>query len=183
MKNLTIALALLASCSPDSAPSSPKQDPKDSAPADPPVARPASKIIAFDAPTGWVKEEPTNNMRKAQYRVPDKQKQAKDAVFTLSTTRTWGPESLQENIARWSSQMSSAEPKVESFQGKCKVSLVDLSGDYHSDFDPEPIPHARMLVAVLETEEAPWFFKVVGPLETVGGWREEFVTMLKAAHP
>ncbi len=182
MRNLTIALALLASCSPDPGPAAPKTDPAAEAPkADAP--RPAAKIIAFDAPSGWVKEEPTNNMRKAQYRVPDKQKQAKDAVFTLSTTRTWGPDSLQENLARWSSQMSGGEPKVETLQGKCKTTLVDLFGDYHSDFDPEPVPHARMLVAVVEVEEQPWFFKVVGPLETVSGWRDEFAAMVKAAHP
>jgi hypothetical protein len=186
MRNLPILLALLASCAPDSGPSGTKPEARGSAPAEPaasPAPRPAGKILSFDAPSGWAKEEPSNNMRKAQYRVPDKEKQAKDAVFTLSTTRSWGPDSLQENVARWASQMGGAEPKVESIQGKCKVSLVDLSGDYRSDFEPEPIEHARMLVAVVETEEAPWFFKLVGPVETVGGWREEFVAMLKSAHP
>ena len=182
MRNLTLALALLASCSPDSAPSTPKSDPAVEAPkVDAPRA--AGKIIGFDAPAGWVKEEPTNNMRKAQYRVSDKQKQAKDAVFTLSTTRTWGPDSLQENLARWSSQMGGAEPKVETIASKYKTTLVDLTGDYRSDFEPEPVPHARMLVAVVEIDEQPWFFKLVGPLETVGDWRDDFAAMLKTVHP
>lgn len=182
MKHLTALLLLLASCSPDAGPTASKTDP--AATPDPmPAPRPAGKIIAFTAPSGWILEEPTNNMRKAQYRVPDRQKQAKDALFVLSTTRAWGPESFQENLDRWSGQMGGASPKVETFVGQCKTTLVDLTGDYRSDFDPEPVPNARMFVAVVETAEAPWFFKLVGPQETVGGWRDEFVAMLKAAHP
>lgn len=180
MKKITLALALLASCSPDS-PSNPPTPP-DSSQADPAVPpRPAGKVIGFTAPSGWIKEEPSNNMRKAQYRVPDRQKQAKDATFTLSTTRIWGPDSFDENLGRWVAQMGGAKAKVEKFDGKHKVTLVDLSGDYRSDFEPEPIPNARMLLGLVEPGDQPWFFKIVGPIETVGGWRDEFVTMLKGA--
>jgi len=178
MKKLTLALALLASCSPDS-PATPPTPP-DEGPR-PPAA--AGKVIPFAAPSGWIKEEPTNNMRKAQYGVPDKEKQAKPGVFTLSTTRIWGAESFNENLQRWSAQMGGAQAKVETVPGKCKVTLVDITGDYRSDFEPDPVPKARMLLAVVETESAPWFFKVVGPAETVTGWRDEFVAMVKAAGP
>ena len=183
MKHLSLALLLLAACSPDPGPSSGKNEAAPTPDPAPATPRPAVKIITFAAPAGWIQEEPTNNMRKAQYRVPDKQKQAKDALFVLSTTRAWGPESMQENLDRWSSQMGGAAPKVETFVGACKVTVVDLTGDYRSDFEPEPVMGARMLVAVVETSEQPWFFKVVGPQETVGGWRDDFVTMLKAAKP
>lgn len=182
MKQLAFALLLLASCSPDPGPSG-KTDPAPTTDPAPATPRPAVKLIGFTAPAGWIQEEPTNNMRKAQYRVPDKQKQAKDALFVLSTTRTWSPESFQENLDRWSAQMGGAAPKVETFVGQCKTTLVDLTGDYRSDFDPEPVTGARMLVAIVETPDAPWFFKMVGPQETVGGWRDDFVAMLKAAHP
>ncbi len=181
MKNFAFALLLLASCSPDSpsnAPTPPKPQGETA-----PAAAPKSKVIAFAAPSGWIQEEPTNNMRKAQYSVPDKQKPAKPAVFTLSTTRLWGPESFQENLERWSAQMGGAKGKVESFVGKCKVTMVDLAGDYRSDFEPEPVPNARMLLAVVEADPSPWFFKVVGPVESVSGWRDEFVAMVKAAGP
>jgi len=185
MKNLALALLFLAACSPDAGPTASKTEPAPAPSPDPAPQppRPAVKLIDFSAPSGWEKQDPTNNMRKAQYLVHDRQKQAKDALFVLSTTRAWGPDSMQENLDRWSAQLGGATPKVETFVGQCKVTLVDLTGDYRSDFDPEPIPGARMFVAVVETPDAPWFFKLVGPQETVGGWREEFVTMVKAAHP
>jgi hypothetical protein len=40
-----------------------------------------------------------------------------------------------------------------------------------------------MLAAVVETADGPWYFKLVGPAPTVGGWKEEMVKLLKEAHP
>jgi hypothetical protein len=178
MKRLTLLLALLSACSPDAS-SGPADAPKPDTEAPAPPPRPSVPVIAFDAPSGWIKEEPANNMRKAQYQVPDRKKEAKDAAFTLSTTRGW----TQDDFDRWSAQMGGATPKVERFEGKCKVTLVDLTGTYRSDIDPTPIENARMLIGIVDTADRPWFFKLVGPTETVSGWYDDFLAMVKAAHP
>ena len=140
------------------------------------------KILTFEPPKEWTKETPSSSMRKAQYRVPDKEKKAKDAEFTLSFFGG-GAGGVDANIQRWSNQMGGAEAKPEKFEGKCKVTLVDLKGTYTPGFGGTPIENARMLGAIVATDSGLWFFKIVGSAETVGGWREEMIKMLKEAHP
>ena len=136
-------------------------------------------IIAFEAPKEWTKEEPASNMRKAQYRIPDKEKTAKDAELTLfffGANNTL----LKANLQRWGQQMG-AEVKPETIEGKHPVTLVDLKGTYVGDAASGPQENARMLAAVVEAPDGPWYFKMVGPADTVGDWREEFIKLLKGA--
>lgn len=140
------------------------------------------KVIKFEAPKEWTKETPSSTMRKAQYKVPDKEKKAKDAELTLSFFGKGGG-GLEANLKRWSTQMGGVEAKPETFEGKCKVTLVDLKGTYTPGFGGDPIENARMLGAVVETADGPWFFKLVGPADTVGDWKDEYVKLLKGATP
>jgi hypothetical protein len=119
-------------------------------------------------------------MRKAQYRVPDKEKKASDAELALFYFGN-SAAMVESNIERWQGQMGAAEAKPESIQGKLKVTLVDFQGTYAGDVGGDPLPDARMLAAVVETPEGPWYFKLVGPADTVGDWRGEFVELLKGA--
>lgn len=188
MNKLVIALLALVSCSPDPTPPPPKKapDPATVSVEPPPVANidrpagPAVDVIKFDAPAGWSKEEPSNNMRKAQYKVPDKDKKAGDAQLALFY---FGPrnDALEDNLKRWAQQMGAAEPKTEVIQGKCKIHLVDLKGTYTGDQQQGPQENQRLLAAVVENADGPWYFKLVGPADTVGPWKDEFVTMLKSA--
>jgi hypothetical protein len=138
------------------------------------------KIIRFEAPKDWIKEEPANTMRKAQYRIPDKEKKAKDAELVLfyfgSSAGT-----IPMNIKRWAGQMGQEDAKPETFEGAHKITLVDLKGTYTERPGAQALENARMLAAVVETDAGPWYFKLVGPAETAGDWRDEFVALLKAA--
>ncbi len=140
------------------------------------------KIIKFEAPKEWTKETPSNRMRKAQYKAPDKEKKAKDAELTLFY---FGAQtgSIDANIKRWAVQMGQASATPEKIEGACKITLVDLKGTYQERPDADPVRDARMLAAVVETADGPWYFKLVGPADTVGDWREETVKMLKEAKP
>ena len=185
MNKLMIAVLALVSCSPDPTPPPPKMAPDPSTVSTEPVVperppRPAVDLIKFDAPAGWTKEEPSSNMRKAQYKVPDKEKKGGDAQLALFY---FGPRNdmLEANLQRWAQQMGAPEPKTEVIQGKCKIHLVDLKGTYTGDNDKGAQENQRMLAAVVENADGPWYFKLVGPAETVGPWKEEFVTMLKGA--
>jgi hypothetical protein len=140
------------------------------------------KVIKFEAPKDWVKEKPKSAMRKAQYKVPDKEKKAKDAELTLFFFGA-NAGSVEDNLKRWAGQMGQKEFKPEKIEGKCKVTLVDLAGTYQERFDTPAVENARMLAAVAETPDGPWFFKLVGPADTVGDWREEMVKLLKEAAP
>jgi hypothetical protein len=179
MKRLACALVLLASCS-NGTSTPPPVAPQAEEPAPAPAARPPVALISFQAPSAWVKEEPANNMRKAQYRVPDKSKNEKDAeMVVFYFGRNFG--NLNANIKRWGEQMGVDEPKPEMLEGKGKVTLVDLSGSYTGDSQTGSIDNARMLAAVVEVSDGPWYFKFVGPAGTVGGWRDEFIAMVKAS--
>lgn len=152
------------------------------APLDSARGRQDESLIKFEAPKDWTKEKPSSTMRKAQYKVPDKEKKGKDAEFTLAF---FGKNAggVKANLERWYKQMGVTEGKPEELEGKCKVTLVDLKGTYTPGFGGAPIENARMLGAIAETDDGLWFFKLVGPADTVGGWREDYVKMLKAAQP
>ncbi len=140
------------------------------------------KILQFEAPKEWTKETPSSRMRKAQYKVPDKEKKAKDAELTLFY---FGPQAgtIDANLKRWAGQMGQATFTPEKMEGICKITLVDIKGTYQDRPDADPIPDARMIAAVVETADGPWFFKLVGHADTVGDWRDETVKMLKGAKP
>jgi hypothetical protein len=184
-KFLIASFVTLMACSPDPTPPAPKTAPDPAnVSAEPTVpdrpARPAVDLIKFDAPAGWTKEEPSSNMRKAQYKVPDKEKKGADGQMALFY---FGPRNdmLEGNLQRWAQQMGAADPKTEVIQGKCKIHLVDLKGTYTGDNDKGPQENQRLLAAVVENADGPWYFKLVGPADTVGPWKDEFVTMLKGA--
>lgn len=180
-KSLMAFLVALGSCSPDPTPPPPKTAPDAHPPAmSAPPERTAGDVIKFDAPAGWVKEEPSSSMRKAQYKVPDKEKKGGDASLALFY---FGPRNdmLEDNVRRWAQQMGAADPKAEVIQGKCKITLVDLKGTYTGDQQTGPQENSRLLAAVVENADGPWYFKLVGPSDTVGPWREQFITMLKSA--
>jgi hypothetical protein len=164
-------LLLAASCSNDTTPVTPPKQP------DKPVAPSDPDLISFTAPGGWIKETPSNNMRKAQYRVPDREKKAADATFTLSKLT---PQPFPPNLERWAMQMGCDVPKFEEFKETHKVYFAQLDGEYRSDSGDE-VPAARMLGAMVDTGEAAWFFKLVGPADTVGDYKDDFLKMVKAA--
>lgn len=139
-----------------------------------------SQQLKFEAPKEWKKEEPKSSMRKAQYRVPDKEKKATAAELTLFHFGN-NAALVKANIDRWAKQMGAASAEPETIEGKCKVTLLDVKGNYSPAFGGAPIEDARMLAAVVEASSGPWYFKLVGPADTVGDWREEMVKMLKAA--
>lgn len=187
MRNLAWLLPLLAACAVSEtgtapAPAAdPQPDPPPAGAADQPGRKAAAgELIAFPVPKGWIEEEPVNRMRKAQYRVPDKEKVEKPGLFTLFHFRISTP--VEDNIARWAGQMGGVEAKVETFEGKCRVTLADFQGIYQGDVVTDEIPDARMLAAIVEASDGNWYFKLVGPTATVSDWRPEYVEMLKAAH-
>ena len=82
--------------------------------------------LGIMAPEEWIKEKPSNNMRKGQYRIPDKQKVAGDAALAIFHFSFASP--LQANIERWQGQMGGAEAKTEEIKGALKITLVDMEG-------------------------------------------------------
>jgi hypothetical protein len=170
---LLASFAALGGC----APSDPAPAPEREAESPRPASKAASSVT-FRTPAEWKPEEPANKLRKFQYRVPDKQKDHADAecvVFYFGAN----PALIQTNIRRWAEQMGAEEPKPETLEGTYPVTLVDLKGTYAGDGGGDPIEDARMLAAIVDHPEGPWYFKLVGHAQTVGDWRDEFIALLK----
>ncbi len=175
-----LLLIALAACT-KSAPASPAPA---AAPPPPKAVKPAAaELLSYKTPPEWVSEEPANQMRKAQYRVPDKNGKADAASLTLFTFG--GPtSSLETNLERWREQMGGGDASVQKLEkSSCPATLVDIEGTYSGDDRGKAVENARLLVAVVEAGERTWYFKFVGPAETVGGWKDAFVQMIKGVRP
>ncbi len=179
MKNLALALVLLAACSNgNSSTPAPNPNPAPKEPAAKPPVKRAEGLISFTAPSGWIEEEPENNLRKAQLKVPDKEKKAADALFVLSK---FGPQEVEPNLQRWAGQMQCDVPEAEEIAAAHKTFFADFKGHYRSGETGDDIENARMLVAMVMDGDVTWFFKLTGHADTVGDWRDEFIAMLKGA--
>jgi hypothetical protein len=130
-------------------------------------------------PSGWREQAPTSSMRKAQFSLPGTGGDADLAVFNFPGQGG----SVEANIDRWIGQFS--QPDGSSSKAKAKtsqkrvsglqVTVLDLDGTYSGGMMPgmsggKANSGYRMIAAVVETTEGPWFFKLVGPGKTVAEW-------------
>jgi hypothetical protein len=171
----------------------------------PPVAAPPGSVaapaaaagagLAFTAQEGWVVEKPTSAMRKAQYRLPHSESDTEDASLVVYFFGGQGGD-LQSNLDRWCGQFQQPDGKPSSDVLKkssrtvngMNVHEADLSGTYVAETAPGSGEHVRkegwrMLAAILEAKDGPYYAKLVGPSATVGKWEESFRAFVNAAKP
>lgn len=159
--------------------------------ADPPASssRPGAEL-KFSAPPGWIPETPSSRMRQAQYSLPRAEGDPEDAEVAVFFFPGQGG-SVRANIDRWIGQFSQEDgsPATEVAEvtrresSGIPLTVVDISGTYRGSGGPmmapaEPKPNFRMLSAVAETANGPWFFKLTGPAETVAKWEASFHSFL-----
>jgi hypothetical protein len=144
-------------------------------------------------PAGWVEQTPTSSMRKAQFSLPRVEGDSEDAELVAFYFGQGQGGSVEANIDRWIGQISQPDGSSSKEKAKTnsrevagkKVTLVDVSGTYSNTMmsNTSPRPGYRMLAAVIETGEGPWFFKLVGPEKTVTKWSgsfDQFISNLKS---
>ena len=150
--------------------------------------------IVVQVPAGWTSTPPTSMMRKAQFSLPRAEGDSEDAELVIFFFRGEGG-SADANLRRWYGQF--AQPDSTPSADKAKTStatvdgmpltMVDLSGTYVAPVTPmDPTnrynkPNFRMLAAVLETADGPFFFKLVGPEKTIEKWSGAFADFSKSA--
>lgn len=142
--------------------------------------------VDFKAPKGWKKEKPANNMRKHQFRIPKSKGDVKDgelAVFHFS-----GGGSVDANIKRWEGQVREGanDPKPKKTTRVCgglKVVIYDQTGTYQTPPRGPRAPGvkmagARVINAIIETDEGNYYVKFVGPKKTIGDNMKQFHAFL-----
>ncbi len=143
--------------------------------------------IQYQEPAGWVKETPASNMRKAQYRLPHAEGDEEDAELAVFNFGPGQGGTVDSNIDRWVGQFANPDGSPVEKAGKVTektvagktVTIVDVSGTYITSMAPmmasgPPKPNYRMLAAIIDSSQGPWFFKLTGPHDTVQKWESSF---------
>jgi hypothetical protein len=144
--------------------------------------------VVLQADAGWKSATPTSQMRQAQFTLPRAANDSTDAELVVFY---FGPDqggSVESNLKRWYGQFT--QPDSSASEEKARVSrdvvdgmnltTVDLSGAYMGMGEVNK-PNYRMLAAVLETAQGPYFFKLTGPEATVAQWAASFDKFMKSA--
>jgi hypothetical protein len=149
----------------------------------------ADGALTITAPAEWNSVEPANRIIEHELSVPAKDGKA-DGAARLTIMAAGG--SVEANIARWVGQFKGTEGGADRSVAKTEkldingmaATLVDLSGTYvdspRGPFGPK-VERAgyRLVGAIVETKgEGVYFFKLIGPDQTVAAGAEAFREMI-----
>jgi len=146
--------------------------------------------IKAKVPAEWTEQTPSSSMRKAQYALSKVAGDGEDGELAVFYFGPGQGGSVEANIERWIGQIS--QPDGSSSRDKAKtnkkeiggmpVTLVDVSGTYSAGMMSNAPPRQgyRMLAAVAETTEGPWFFKLTGPEKTIAKWSSSFDQLINS---
>jgi gluconolactonase len=134
--------------------------------------------LALKVPEAWKEVGPDGKMRANQFQIPAAAGDAEAGELVVYYFGPGGAGGLAANINRWIGQFDAEGRKVKLTRGKgekWQYTLADVAGTYQKPVGPpvqgksKPSPGWRMLAAVLETPEGPYFLKLTGPEKTASG--------------
>ena len=141
-------------------------------------------------PAGWVREQPSSGMRKAQFRLAKADNEPEDVVVVI--THFPGMKGMDDNnLRRWYGQFTQPDgrPTVERVRKTTYqldgivVTLVDIPGTMSamsSKMGGGAIgKNYRMLAAIIDHAQGPHFLKLTGPSAGVERWKASGVAFLK----
>lgn len=136
--------------------------------------------ITWTMPSGWA-SEPVVGMRKATYRIKMKPGDSEDA--TVSVIQAGG--SVDSNVERWKSQFDNPHDikRSDKTVGPITVTTVEVHGTFTGGGvmmgdSPNPRPGWTLVGAIVPTASQPYFFKMLGPDNTVAASRPDFQALV-----
>ena len=174
------------------------EDPKVEAPQEAPKAEApaaAKEVEAGDlklsVPDGWKQQQPSNNLRLAQFSIPAVEGDAAPAELVISPPIGGTREA---NITRWVDQFQSDGRELVMSKGTCaqgEYVLVQLSGTYKRSIGPpirgktEPVADYKMNGVMLSVTKdgkslGNYFLKLTGPAKTVAANEAALRAAIKA---
>lgn len=191
---LSLVALICASCSKNSGAVGPVY-PTAQSPANPsrPVQPSAAGELRYKIPEGWKAENPTSEMRAAQYKLPKAEGDSEDALLILYYFGPGQGGSAQANIDRWISQI--VQPDGQPSKGRAKIGIetinglavetVDLTGNYSGGMSPDSAPADKQAIyrlrgAVIDTPKGSYFVKLTGPEKTVAFWERGYTEYLRS---
>lgn len=147
------------------------------------VASQAGKLM-YEPPETWVREPVASSMRVDQFRIPAAEGDPEDGELVVFYFGPTGAGGMEANIARWRGQFSAEDGgalpddafgrTVRTINGM-DVTVVEATGRFSPGamrFGAEPPPakdDMKLLAAIVDTPNGPWYFKAVGPQKTMEG--------------
>lgn len=162
-----------------------------------PVQPPAAASdLTWDDPPGWQRERPSSAMRRAQYRIPRATGDANDAELVVITFGAGQGGDNTANLERWYGQVTQPDGRAtreiathSNFTvGTIQVTETEATGRLGGGSAMPGMPsspaieHGRLLAAIVDAGQGPWFFKITGPDATVAAARPAFEAMLRTLH-
>ena len=141
--------------------------------------------FTYAVPAGWIKQAPTNEMRKAQWSLPAEPGGEAGELY-ISPGISGG---VAGNIERWAKQMGGGEAKTaELTVNGLKVTRVDVSGTFAGMTPPGGAPATpksgwRLLGAVVEGADGLTFIKATGPAAVMAREEKAFDAFLSSFKP
>jgi hypothetical protein len=142
--------------------------------------------LTFEVPSSWKSSPPASQMRRAQLKVEPSEGDSFPAELVVFAF-PGGAGSVDANVKRWQNQFKDKEgnpPAIESKKLKGKnveVTRVETSGHYSPANFGRPEPerdNARLLGAIVVTDNVGYFIKMVGPDKTMTKLKTTFDDML-----
>jgi hypothetical protein len=139
-------------------------------------------------PSDWAPKPVTSSMRAADFVLPGKAGEAELIVYYFGDR---GAGSIDDNVNRWLDQFQQPDGKSSRDVAKIEktkfagqdATFVSLTGRYVSQGMPGgggPVdkPDQALLAAIVGSPSGPYYFKLVGPKQTVDANARAFRTML-----
>ncbi len=150
--------------------------------------------MSYVPPEGWIREDPTSDHRMIQYRLRGETKEAGDARLVVYYFGEAGTGDGEANIDRWARQFRQPDgrPSLEVARVERReangliVHTIAVEGTYTAMTETgEHLnrPNRSIHAAVVYTDAGPYYFKVVGPTETVRHWDASYDALLASFKP
>lgn len=147
--------------------------------------------LSFSPDTGWIREDATSDHRMVQYRLRGESKEGGDARLVVYHFGEQGAGGLDANFARWAGQFRQPDgrPSLDAARvdevevNGIEVHTIELEGTYVAEMTPGSGEHINqpgrsLRAAIVYSGAGAYYFKVVGPTETVRRWASSYDEML-----
>ena len=144
--------------------------------------------LASKLPASWQEEQPSSDMRLAQFVVPGGREDLAANLIVYYFGQGQGG-SAEANINRWQSQFSKpgggvVEPSIEKLEvSGMAVTVVELRGDYARGVGMGPAgsaaPDRILLASIVEAPRGNLYIQLHGPAATVSAQREIYLDFIR----
>ena len=147
--------------------------------------------LRFSVPRAWIRVPAPADERAAQWKLRRAAGDAEDGELVLFFPGEGKGGSVEENLDRWRALFIPPEGRPWREAGVVtnltvhglRVTVLDIAGIYKPALTSEgllpPTKHGyRMLAAMIEGANGPWFFRATGPQATIAQTKPGFDAML-----